>query len=152
MRIRHTHSTDLSVWGPDTWSMLHSFAHAAPSELSPEERSQWLHMLRAMSSLIPCKRCGSHFKAALQEHFRDGVQSKEQLVRALNDIHNSVNLRRGQRTYTFEEHVALYQSPTTELRIRMDELAMLAAGVVFVAIVASELGRRRPCWARRKIR
>ena len=93
-------------WGPRVWRLLHTLScHSAIGTtkavvLARDERSAWLHMLKALGQIMPCERCKQHYK----EWFHEAGILKETMyvgdLRAyvrgsLFDLHCSANVDQG---------------------------------------------------------
>lgn len=84
-------SADPRIFGPPTWLCLHIMAENYPQTPTVEMRAACLMFLFSLAHMLPCKRCGDHFRTFLRDH--DVVQAtggRDSLVALLVDAHNNI--------------------------------------------------------------
>jgi hypothetical protein len=93
-------------WGPRVWRLLHTLScnpgigKTKSVVLARDERSAWLHMLKALSQIMPCDRCKQHYRDWFHEV---GILKETMYVGdlrayvrgALFDLHCSANIDQG---------------------------------------------------------
>ena len=113
--------------------------------MDAETAESWGRFLRSFQSVMPCATCARHFEAELKTVFPGGVVDRETLVKGLNAIHNQVNRKRGKRTYSVVEHHRLYASPSYDLVVSFEEIAM-AMTVLAIAVLLSSEYKKSSAW------
>lgn len=97
-------------WGPAGWNMLHVVAHSYAHEPTDTERTDMQQFLQLFAQHLPCPSCRRHFTQYLDQHLdARALSSRTELVRLLNDAHNSVNRRLGKHTWSLEDHYRVYR-------------------------------------------
>jgi hypothetical protein len=92
------------AWGGDYWRVAHSVTFQY-SESNPSDTEKQIvqAFFQVFPDILPCWRCGSHFREHIQESpLTDAVlQNRESLSRWLHAIHNKVNrgLRKPEISY-----------------------------------------------------
>lgn len=95
---------DAAVWGPAMWQVLHTLAHDYNHDPNPKERNAMHAFLVSLTVLLPCPSCREHYKAYMEQNLLDNaLQNRESLEMWVLQLHNSVNLRIGKPTYTYEK-------------------------------------------------
>lgn len=93
-------------WGPRIWRVLHTLScHPSVGKtkaivLARDERSAWLHMLKALAQIMPCDRCKQHYRDWFHEV---GILKETMYVGDLGayvrgelfDLHCSANVDQG---------------------------------------------------------
>ena len=104
--------TPRMAWGPVTWRLLHTMAAKMREDLfleAPGKRKEWLEVIYAICTNLPCPDCANHSKQHLNSiQFLRTDLSKSQLQKVLFDFHNKVNQRKGIRQLAREEADAMY--------------------------------------------
>lgn len=101
-----------AVWGPSMWRMLHGLAeklgkHTTMILIQDEERA-WLHFLRSVENVIPCKRCKQHFRDWTLKNRIDGATGRLAARAWLWGLHDEVNAERKVQGPPLNEMEAIY--------------------------------------------
>lgn len=80
-----------SVWGPITWTFLHTMAVKIRSERFNEQRDNLVTLIRNVCETLPCPECKAHAVSNLRKANLGNIKSKEGLVEFLYEFHNLVN-------------------------------------------------------------
>lgn len=103
-RPRTNMSTRLNIspkcWGPPTWQVLHSMAHAYPDKPSAEEQRQARNFAEALGCMLPCERCRIHYRDLYSKLGQSLELSREDMENYYFQVHNAVNLATGKPTLT----------------------------------------------------
>ena len=96
---------DTSIWGPPLWNVLHIAAQYGPARSS---QANWMNLIKALRTGIPCPDCTSHYNTWLNSHplrasLVPGVSFD--ISKWILDLHNNVNLRNGKPAWSMA-HVA----------------------------------------------
>jgi hypothetical protein len=81
--------------------------------LIQDEQRAWIHFIRSVENVIPCKRCKAHFRAWLQKNRPESAVIKEAARAWLWGIHDEVNKERTVVGPTLEDMEGLYGKRTT---------------------------------------
>ena len=90
-------------WGPPTWQMLHSMAHAYPEKPSAEEQRQARNFAEALGYMLPCEKCRNHYQDLYSKLGQSLHLSREHMEDYYFQVHNAVNLATGKPTLTRTE-------------------------------------------------
>ena len=103
---------DISHWGPATWKSLHAISYAYPDTPTEDQKEEMFAYLHALAAVLPCAKCGRHFKQKLlllvDTKESPVLASKKAFARFLVDVHNEVNVTKGTKTWTYAEVDRLY--------------------------------------------
>jgi hypothetical protein len=93
-----------SIWGPDRWDDLHSFAKTSKLHL---HKNDILQALIVKLRKIPCMKCRYHAFDYLQNNPVD-LGNNEKFEIWMWKFHNAVNERLGKRIFSYYEYQARY--------------------------------------------
>lgn len=107
------------IWGPHAWIFLHSIALEYPNNPSEIDKKNMISFFNSLGNVLPCYKCKVNFK----KHIKDKpltdeiLSSKNNLVKWLIDIHNSVNKNNNKQVLSYEqalkETLSLYEEGFT---------------------------------------
>ena len=123
-------TADTSIWGPSLWKVLHTASALSKSNTQMESLAV---VLGALRTGIPCSECSAHYNQWYDAHplktvTYSGKRSATKVFRIIRtttttstttwnslvawilDLHNNVNTRKSQPTWTVEQVVAAYGS------------------------------------------
>ena len=90
------------VWGPPAWEFLHSVTFHYPKEPTNFERKKYYAFFENLKYTLPCPSCQEHYS----KNFDDipiRLDSRQDLINWLIDIHNAVNIKNGKREWSYDE-------------------------------------------------
>lgn len=99
---------DPNVWGPGAWTFLHSVTlnyPKKPNYLDKQRYSQFFHNLQFV---LPCPICQEHYQSNVRNN-PIKLDSRDELVAWLVDIHNQVNRKNGKKMWSLNEFYKKYQ-------------------------------------------
>ena len=118
-----------SVWGPHGWKFLHYVSLGAPDKLNIEEANHYRNFYESLQYILPCKSCAKNYAKNIKDHPIQGhLETRDQLVRWVIEIHNRVNRELGKREYSVEEALPLY------LKIREPMIGYLIKFIVLILL------------------
>ena len=92
-------SYEPAVWGPYTWSTLHTMSLAYPVDPTPQHASACRAFVQTIPYMLPCTVCGAHMAqygaGGDGQRVQRACQSRAHLVQYMTDLHNDVNARSG---------------------------------------------------------
>lgn len=99
-------------WGSDLWKCLHIIAYTYPENPPLIRQDSMNELLSGVSMNLPCPGCSIHAVEYITSN-PPNVKSREGLKKWMCDFHNSVNVRLGKRSLTYEESDTLIESQYT---------------------------------------
>ena len=102
-----------SLWGASLWHLLHT---AAQFTTNVHQRLNWIRLLEAMKSSLPCPECSAHYNAWITANPVSLPISGPELTTAISTwllaLHNDINRRNEKEAWTVEQ-LAVYTDKTT---------------------------------------
>ena len=100
------------VWGPHAWFLLHTITFNYPENPSTIDKNNIRNFFYSFAEVIPCNGCKTHFKQHLKKYpLTDEVlESNENLVSWLIDIHNIVNEMNNKKILKRDEVMEYYNN------------------------------------------
>ena len=97
---------DPKVWGPKAWFFLHSVTMAYPVKPSQTEQQEMYDFFQNLSKILPCYKCRKHFQMNINKFpLQDAIKSRDELVKWLIDVHNSVNEATGKPKESYKSMI-----------------------------------------------
>lgn len=100
-----------SVWGPSAWTFLHYITLSYPKCPTEKDKYNMRIFLENLQHVLPCDTCKIHYKDNIEIHYPltdEVLNTKENLVKWLIDLHNSVNKRIGKSILSYDEAISKY--------------------------------------------
>lgn len=99
------------VWGPIFWCTLHIVSLAYPDSPTYAEKRAAKEFFGALTQLLPCPVCRSHFRDIFQAMPVDSwLDNRTSLTEWVWSLHNQVNRRLGKREVSMSEFHAAYKA------------------------------------------
>ena len=145
------------AWGRCGWTLLHACSFGVDDTLTREQRDGMYHLLWSLTDVLPCKKCQAHLRDELSVHFYNSnlpaFQTKANLTRSLNELHNSVNRALGKATMSYEEMCKMYKEPAHGMCVPStggrstleDTLAYFTLSATIAALIVWAGGRVLRC-------
>ena len=89
-------------WGPPGWKFLHSITFEYPEKPTNLDKEKYYTFFNSLKNVLPCPNCRIHYGQNL-EKYPIKLETREELIHWLIDIHNEVNKLTGKRIYSYEE-------------------------------------------------
>ena len=104
-----------SVWGPCVWILFHTLAHKVVSEEFNNLKADIIQYIQRICANLPCPECTQHAMEYMKQNSRriNSITTKEHLQTFLIDFHNSVNVRKGKPTFTYQQAEDKYRLAKT---------------------------------------
>jgi hypothetical protein len=96
------------LWGPHLWKFMHLFTLSYPNEPTEEEKDTAFNFFTAIQKVLPCEKCRYNFKNHLETLTEEVLDSNENLVKWLFNIHNEVNKTTGKPIFSFDDFINIY--------------------------------------------
>ena len=96
-----------NIWGPYAWFFLHTITFNYPEKPKECDKKKYKRFFTALKDVIPCKTCRNNYEIHLRE-YPIKLNTQQDLVKWLIDVHNSVNGKTGKRQYSYNEVIKYY--------------------------------------------
>ena len=97
-----------NLWGPHLWKFMHLFTLSYPNEPTEDEKDIAYNFFTSIQRVLPCEKCRYNFKNHLETLTEEVLDSNENLVKWLFDIHNEVNKTTGKPIFSFDDFITMY--------------------------------------------
>ena len=91
-----------NVWGPPGWIFLHTVTFQYPENPTDLDKQKYYTFFNSLKNVLPCPNCREHYRENF-ENIPIRLESREDLIEWLIDIHNEVNKKNNKRIYTYKE-------------------------------------------------
>lgn len=99
---------DPRIWGPHTWFFLHTLTFSYPDNPNEEDKRKMFNFFNILGEVLPCSVCKVHYQENIQKYpINNFLNSRQDLVNWLIDIHNIVNRSLGKQT--IDNHIIIEQ-------------------------------------------
>ena len=99
-----------NIWGPHLWFSLHTISFNYPTNPTIEDKKNYNFFFTSLKEVIPCSICKKNYIRHLIEHPIDNyLNSKEDLVKWVIDMHNMVNTETGKNNYYYKKIIKMYE-------------------------------------------
>ena len=131
------------VWGPGAWLFLHTISLNYPTNPTYEDKENYKTFFTSLKNVIPCKNCAKHYSENLNNYPIDkSLNSKQDLVKWLIDIHNEVNVKNNKRKYSYDEVINKYNnlySPKTNYCMIIIVILLILFAIYFLRKIIKEI-------------
>jgi len=104
---------DPNLWGSSLWTFLHYLSLAYPENPTVDEQEDVYNFLASMQKIIPCEKCRKNFLKHLDSMEVEVLTTRENFVKWLYNIHNSVNADTGKPNFSYDEFIKKYSNGRT---------------------------------------
>ena len=91
-----------NIWGPGAWLFLHSITFQYPDNPTELDKENYKTFFESLQEVLPCPSCSEHYRNNLNK-FPIRVESKDELIEWLIDIHNEVNVINNKEVLTYDQ-------------------------------------------------
>ena len=100
---------DPKVWGPHFWFVLHLVSFHYPEIPNQHDKDAYKAFYYSVQGILPCVNCRKHYKNYLSHYpIEPHLDSKLDLIRWVNQIHNFVNVKLGKPILSHEQIFEIY--------------------------------------------
>ena len=96
-----------TIWGPPAWKFLHTITFQYPEYPNDKDKKEYYMFFNSLKNVLPCPNCREHYSINFQK-FPIRLESRDNLVEWLIDIHNEVNVMAQKRKYSYDEVYQIY--------------------------------------------
>lgn len=131
------------VWGPGAWLFLHTITLNYPNNPTQKDKENYKNFFTSLKNVIPCKNCAKHYSDNLNTYpIINSLNSKQDLVNWLIDIHNEVNVKNEKRKYSYNEVINKYNklySPKTNYYLIIIVILLILFAIYFLKNIIKEI-------------
>ena len=91
-----------NIWGPAGWKFLHSITFNYPLTPDYNDKQNYKNFFENLQYVLPCPNCQNHYSQNIIK-FPIRLESRNELVEWLIDIHNEVNKKNNKKVYSYQE-------------------------------------------------
>ena len=96
------------IWGPHAWLFLHTITFNYPENPSEQDKVNFFTFFDSLKHVLPCAKCRKHYQENSKD-LKDNLNSKDDLVKWLINIHNNVNIINNKSAWTYHDVYNKYQ-------------------------------------------
>ena len=96
-------SFDKKIWGNTVWYLFHTLAYNIKESDFSEVKTDFIYIIKTISSNLPCPECSSHAIYELEKVNFDNINSKEELKLLLFNFHNYINRKLQKSQFEYSE-------------------------------------------------
>ena len=95
------------IWGPHGWKFIHYITLGYPNNPTEQDKKKYYNFFMALSNVIPCGICASHFKQHLEITPLDeeALKDKESLMIWGIMMHNHVNAKNNKKILSINDGI-----------------------------------------------
>ena len=131
------------IWGPGAWLFLHTITLNYPSNPTQQDKDNYKKFFTSLKNVIPCKNCAKHYSENLNTYpINKSLNSNQDLVKWLIDIHNEVNVKNKKRKYSYNEVIDNYNklySPKSNCFMILSVIVLILFGIYFLRKIIKEI-------------
>lgn len=98
-----------TIWGPPTWTFLHTFADKISDDFFQANNITIINMIFNLFHCLPCPICSKHANNYIKNINIKNIKTKPQLIDFLFNFHNNVNSKLSKPTYN-KNDLQIYSS------------------------------------------
>jgi FAD-linked sulfhydryl oxidase len=98
------------LWGPNLWNFMHYLTLSYPDQPTEYDINKFKNFFTTIGEYLPCEKCRNNYKDHLQELplTINELNSRDNLVLWLFNLHNVVNKHLGKKEFTLKEFNDVY--------------------------------------------
>ena len=130
-----------NIWGPPAWTFLHTITFNYPNNPSEQDKQNYYNFFDSLKYVLPCDKCKKHYKENSRD-LKDNLNSRDDLVKWLIDIHNEVNVKNNKRKYSYDEVINKYNnlySPKTNYCMIIIVILLILFAIYFLRKIIKEI-------------
>ena len=120
-----------NIWGPPAWTFLHTITFNYPNNPSVQDKQNYYNFFDSLKFVLPCDKCKKHYKENSRD-LKDNLNSRDDLVKWLIDIHNDVNIKNNKSVWSYADVYNKYQDMYNNSNTINDILIFLIICIVLI--------------------
>jgi len=131
------YNIDPILWGPSLWKYLHYLTLSYPDSPTLELKMKYKDFFLNLYNFIPCEKCRINYQKHLEQiPLTDNIMnSRNELIKWLFDIHNIVNKETGKRELKFKEFIEIYTMDPEEVNKNKRKRNIIIIGIIILVIL-----------------
>ena len=122
------------IWGPAGWLFLHSITLNYPENPTQLDKDNYSVFFASIQNTLPCEKCKEHYKNNIYEN-PIRLNSREDLVKWLIEIHNEVNKNNNKPIFTYDMFIDKYSKIYDDNDHGIDKLLLLVIIIIFFLLI-----------------
>ena len=122
-----------NIWGPQAWTFLHTITFNYPEDPSKRDKQNYFNFFNSLKHVLPCEKCKKHYEENSTD-LRNSLDTREDLVKWLIDIHNDVNKKNDKKIYTYSEVHNEYQQLYDQTNTINNMIIFVIIIIVFILV------------------
>ena len=99
-----------SIWGPHLWFIMHLISFEYPIQPTEYDKRIYHDFYTSLKDVIPCEDCRKHYRDHITKYpLTPHLDSRDNLVKWVIQVHNFVNTSIGKPTYTIQQVMEIYK-------------------------------------------
>ena len=98
-----------TIWGPAAWKFLHTITFQYPEVPTDDDKRKYYIFFNSLKYVLPCPNCREHYSNNFEKR-PIKLESRDDFIKWLIDIHNEVNIINKKKKYSYEEVYKLYNN------------------------------------------
>lgn len=100
-----------NIWGPPAWTFLHTVTYNYPENPTEDDKRNFYNFFMNLQHVLPCEKCKGHYKQNIKKYdLKNNLDSRQELVKWLIDLHNDINKDNGKPVWSYSEVYNKYQN------------------------------------------
>jgi hypothetical protein len=124
-------------WGPSAWLFLHSISFQYPENPEQKDKTNYRLFFESLQNILPCPKCQKHYQENILKN-PINLNSRNELIQWVIDIHNSVNKLNGKKEYSLDDVKKLYLTNynySIEKNESVDNNLKLILGIILLILI-----------------
>ena len=122
-----------NIWGPPAWTFLHTITFNYPDNPTTEDKQNYFTFFNSLKHVLPCDKCKKHYTENSRD-LKDNLNSKDDLVKWLIDIHNDVNIKNDKSVWSYADVYNKYQDMYNNSNTINNIIIFFIISIVFIFI------------------
>ena len=120
-----------NIWGPPAWTFLHTITFNYPDNPTNEDKQNYYTFFNSLKHVLPCDKCKKHYTENSRD-LKDNLNSKDDLVKWLIDIHNNVNIKNDKSIWSYADVYNKYQDMYNNSNTINNVIVFFIFSIVFI--------------------
>jgi hypothetical protein len=122
-----------NIWGPPAWTFLHTVSFNYPDNPTDQDKQNYFNFFNSLKHVLPCDKCKKHYTENSTD-LKNNLNTKDNLVKWLINIHNDVNKKNGKKVWSYSEVYNKYQNMYNTSNTYNIIILLLIILIVFIFI------------------
>ena len=124
-----------NIWGPPAWTFLHTVTYNYPENPTDNDKRNFYNFFMSLQHVLPCNKCKAHYQQNIQKYdLSESLDSRENLVKWLIDLHNVVNRDNGKPVWSYSEVYNKYREMYNQTNIYNNIIIFVIILIVLILV------------------